>query len=123
MAAQQQQQQEEQTGVTSLEHRRDVSALVVQHKARVLEVSHLTSLRLPARAVQRESRATTSSHMLVHVHRSHSRQHQRSYTARIARLWNAFTAATSDTRTMTLQQVKVAAHRWRKTQTPTLALC
>ncbi|KAK8374109.1 hypothetical protein O3P69_011011 [Scylla paramamosain] len=30
---QQQQQQEEQTGVTSLEHRRDVSALVVQHKA------------------------------------------------------------------------------------------
>ncbi|XP_063857237.1 uncharacterized protein LOC135098775 [Scylla paramamosain] len=31
--------------------------------------------------------------------------------------------ATSDTQTMTLQQVKVAAHRWRKTQPPTLVLC
>ncbi|MPD05272.1 hypothetical protein E2C01_101005 [Portunus trituberculatus] len=116
MAAQQQQQEE-------LEHRRDVSTLVVQHKARVLEVPHLSSLRLPARAIQRESRPTTCSDTLVHVPRSHSRQHQRSYTARIARLWNAFMTATSDTQTMTLQQVKVAAHRWRKTQSPTLALC
>ncbi|MPC71315.1 hypothetical protein E2C01_065589 [Portunus trituberculatus] len=121
--ATQQQQQEEQTGVTLLEHRQDVSALVVQHKARMSEVPHLSSLRLPARAVQRESRATTSSDMLVHVPQSHSQQHQRSYTTRTARLWNVFTAATSDTQTMTLQQVKVAAHRWRKTQTPTLALC
>ncbi|MPC91667.1 RNA-directed DNA polymerase from mobile element jockey [Portunus trituberculatus] len=121
--AAQQQQQEEQTEVTSLEHRRDVLALVVQHKARVLEVPHLSSLRLPARAVQRESRATTSSDMLVHVPRSHSRQHQRSYTTRTARLWNAFTAATSDTQTMMLQQMKVCPHRWQKTQTPTLELC
>ena len=45
------QQQEEQTGVTLLEHRWDVSALVVQHKAQVLEVPHLNPLRLPPRAV------------------------------------------------------------------------
>ncbi|XP_045111706.1 uncharacterized protein LOC123504866 [Portunus trituberculatus] len=115
--------QEEQTGVTSLEHQRDVSVLVVQHKARVLEVLHLSSLRIPTRAVQRESRETTSSDMLVYVPQSHSRQHQQSYTATTARLWNAFTAATSDTQTMTLHQVKVAAHRCRKTQTPTLVLC
>ncbi|MPC60865.1 hypothetical protein E2C01_054924 [Portunus trituberculatus] len=104
------QQQEEQTGVTSLGHRRNVSALVVQHKDQVLEVPHLSVLRLPPRGVRRETRTTTSSDMLVQVPRSHSRQHQRSYTTGTARLWNSFTAATSDTQTMSTQQVKVAAH-------------
>ena len=112
------QQKEEQTGETSLEHRKDLSAPVVQHKAQVLEVLHLIPLRLPPRAVQRETRTSTSSDMLVTVSRSHSRQHQPSYKARTARLWNSFTAAISNTQTMTLQQVKVVAHRWRKTQNP-----
>ena len=116
------QQQEEQTRVTSLEHRRDVSTLVVQHKSQVLEVPHLNPLRLSPRGVQRETRTTTSSDMLVDMPRSHSRQHQRSYKARTARLWNSFTAATSDTQTLTLQQVKVEAYWWRKTQTPTILL-
>lgn len=61
------QQQEEHTGVTLLEHRQDVLTLVVQHKARVLEVPHLSSLMLPTQAVLRESRVTTSSDMLVHM--------------------------------------------------------
>ena len=61
------QQQEEQTGVTSLEYQRDVSALVVQHKALVLEVPHLNLLRPPPRAVQRETRTTTFSDILVDV--------------------------------------------------------
>ncbi|MPC62563.1 hypothetical protein E2C01_056648 [Portunus trituberculatus] len=95
---------------------------VVQHKARGLEVPHLNSLRLLPQAVRRETRTTTSSDMLVQVPRSHYRQHQRSYLARTARLWNLFTAATSDTQTLSIKQVKVAAHRWRKTQTPTLVL-
>ncbi|MPC59695.1 hypothetical protein E2C01_053721 [Portunus trituberculatus] len=60
--------------------------------------------------------------MLVQVPRSPSRQHQRSYIARTAKLWNSLTAATSDTQTMSTRQMKVAAHRWRKTQTPTLVL-
>ncbi|MPC82753.1 hypothetical protein E2C01_077435 [Portunus trituberculatus] len=67
---------EEQTGVTWLEHRRNVSVLVVQHKTRVLEVSHLNSLRLPSLAVRRETKTTTSSDMLVQVPGSHSWQHQ-----------------------------------------------
>ncbi|KAG0714270.1 hypothetical protein GWK47_014461 [Chionoecetes opilio] len=66
-------------GVTSLEHRRDVSALVVCHKAQVQEVPQLSSLRLPPRAVQRWSRTTPSGDVLVNVPRSHSRQHQRTY--------------------------------------------
>ncbi|KAG0711533.1 hypothetical protein GWK47_020438 [Chionoecetes opilio] len=73
-------------GVTSLEHRRDVSALVVCHKAQVQEVPHLSSLRIPPRAVQRWSRTTPLSDVLVKVARSHSRQHQRTYTAMTSRL-------------------------------------
>ena len=38
------QQQEEQTRVISLDYRRDVSALVVQHKDQVLKVPHLDIL-------------------------------------------------------------------------------
>ncbi|XP_063840392.1 uncharacterized protein LOC135089096 [Scylla paramamosain] len=60
-------------------------------------VSEASAGRVGPRAVQRESRTTTSSDMLVQVPRSHSRQYQRFYTARTSRLWNLFTAATSDT--------------------------
>ena len=108
--------------VTSLEHRRDVSALVVCHKTQVQEVPHLVRLRLPPRAVRRETRAALASDELVEVPRSNSRQHQRTYTARTSRLWNTFTAATPDVSLMTTHQVKLAANRWRGTQPPLLAL-
>ena len=51
--------------VTSLEHRRDVSALVVCHKAQVQEVPHLGRLRFPLRAFQRETRTALSSNERV----------------------------------------------------------
>ncbi|KAG0714918.1 hypothetical protein GWK47_013184 [Chionoecetes opilio] len=104
-------------GVTSLEHRRDVSALVVCHKAQVQEVPHLSLLRLPPRTVQRWSRTTPSSEVLVKVPRSHSRQHQRTYTSRTLRLWNMFTATTPDIQNMSTLQVKLAALMGRETQT------
>ncbi|KAG0723830.1 hypothetical protein GWK47_005372 [Chionoecetes opilio] len=109
-------------GMTSLEHRRDVSALVVCHKVQVQEVPHLSSLRLPPQAVQRWSRTTPLSDVLVKVPRSHSKQHQRTYTARTSRLWNMFAAATPDVQNMTTHQVKLAAHRWCETQTSPLAM-
>ena len=99
--------------VTSLEHRRDVSALVVCHKTQVQRVSHLDPLRLLPHTVQRYTRGTASSDDLVQVPRSRSSQHQRTYTARTSRLWNLFTAATPGVRDMSTHQVKVAAHRWR----------
>ncbi|KAG0722966.1 hypothetical protein GWK47_043536 [Chionoecetes opilio] len=109
-------------GVTSLEHRRDVSALVVCHKAQVQEVPHLSSLRLPPRAVQRWSRTTPLSDVLVRVPLSHSRQHQRTYTARTSRLWNMFAAATPDVQNMSTHQVKLAAQRWHETKTSPLVM-
>ena len=105
--------QQHQAQVTSLEHRRDVSALVVCHKAQVQRVSHLDPLRLLPHAVRRCTRVATSSDELVEVPRSRSNQHQRTYTARTARLWNLFTAATPHVRDLSTHQVKLAAHRWR----------
>ena len=107
-------------GVTSLEHRRDVSALVVCHKTQVQEVPHLARLRLPRRTVRRETRAAHASDELVEVPRSKSRQHQRTYTARTSRLWNDFTPATPEVSQMSTHQVKLAANRWRGSQPPTL---
>ncbi|KAG0723849.1 hypothetical protein GWK47_041839 [Chionoecetes opilio] len=109
-------------GVTSLEHRRDVSALVVCNKVQVQEVPHLSSLRFPPRAVQRWSRTTPLSDVLVKVPLSHSSQHQRTYTARTSRLWNMFASATPDVQNMSTHQVKMAARRWRETQTSPLVM-
>ena len=108
--------------VASLEHRRDVGALVVCHKAQVQRVSHLGPLRLPPHTTERRTRTTVSSDLLVEVPRSHSRQHQRTYTARSSRLWNMFTAATPQVLNMSTDQVKLAAHRWRETLPSPLVL-
>ncbi|XP_045118199.1 uncharacterized protein LOC123508528 [Portunus trituberculatus] len=99
--------------LTSLEHRRDVSALVVCHKTQVQRVSHLNPLRLQPHTAQRCTRDAARSDELVQVPRSRSSQHQRTYTARTSRLWNIFVAGTPQVRSMTTQQVKVAAHKWR----------
>ncbi|KAG0718278.1 hypothetical protein GWK47_052737 [Chionoecetes opilio] len=114
--------QQSSAGVTSLEHRWDVSALVVCHKVQVQEVPHLSLLRLPPRAVQRWSRTTPLNDVPVKVPLSHSRQHQRTYTARTSRLWNLFAAATPDVQNMSTHYVKLAAHRWREAQTSLLVM-
>ncbi|KAK3865355.1 hypothetical protein Pcinc_029030 [Petrolisthes cinctipes] len=57
--------------------------------------------------------STRLSHEQVRVPRSHTSQHQRTFTARVSRMWNVFTAAAPSVQDMSTQQVKVAAHRWR----------
>ena len=97
----------------TLEHRRDVAALVVLHKTQVQEVQHLAGLRLPPREAVRDTRTVFSSHQQVRVPRSHTSQYQRSFTARVSQLRNVFTAAVRSMCEMTTQQVKGAAYRWR----------
>ncbi|XP_042870705.1 uncharacterized protein LOC122252338 [Penaeus japonicus] len=98
------------TNLNSLEHRRDVGALTVLHKAQVLQMPHLFSLRLPPIVRERSTRTVQSSRLLVDVPRSRSSQHQRTFSARAARLWNLFTS-TLDVAEMNTQQAKRAAHR------------
>ncbi|XP_050733849.1 uncharacterized protein LOC127007175 [Eriocheir sinensis] len=95
----------------TLEHRRDVAALVVFHKAQVQGVPHLARLRLPPREAVRDTRTVLSSHEQVGVPKSRASQHQRTFTSRVSRLWNTFTAAGPTVREISTQQVKVAAHR------------
>ena len=108
--------------VTSLEQQRDVSALVVFHKAQVQEVPHLGRLRLTPRPAQRCTRAALTTDKLVEVPRSHLRQHQRTFTARTTGLWNRFTAATPDVPNISTDREKLSAHRWRGTRDSTLVL-
>ena len=103
------------TPLDPLEHRRDVAALVVFHKAQVQGVPHLARLRLPQREAVRDTRTVFSSHEQVGVPRSRASQHQRTFVSRVSRLWNNFTAAVPLVQELSTQQVKVAAHRWRGT--------
>ncbi|KAG0722510.1 hypothetical protein GWK47_044366 [Chionoecetes opilio] len=77
----------------SLEHRRDVAALVVFHKAQVQGVPHLAGLRQPPRIATRSTRTVLTSGGAVEVPRSRASQHQRTFVGRVFRMWNIFTAA------------------------------
>ena len=107
--------------IVSLEHRRDVAAIVVFHKAQVQEVPHLAGLRLPPKVTTRSTRTVLNSDQ-VEVPRSRTSQHQRAYVGRVSRMWNLFTAATPHVRMMTTEKVKLAAHSWRGTQPNPLTL-
>ena len=122
LVATEEEQQQHPAPVTSLEHRRDVSALVVCHKSQVQRVSHLDPLRLLPHTVQRCTRAVASSDELVQVPRSRTSQHQRTYTARTSRMWNLFTVAVPHVQDMSTHQVKLAAHRWRSMHPSPLVL-
>ncbi|KAG0693095.1 hypothetical protein GWK47_027654 [Chionoecetes opilio] len=97
----------------SLEHRRDVAALVVFHKAQVQGVPHLAGLRQPPRVATRSTRAVLTSGDAVEVPRSHASQHQRTFVGRVSRMLNIFTAAVPHILEMNTQSVKLAANRWR----------
>ena len=99
----------------SLEHRRDVGALTVFHKAQVQLIPHLASLILPQRPVQRSTRTVLSSQLVVEVPRSRASQHLRTFSARTARIWNLFTA-TVDVSQIATQRMKKEAHHWRTRQ-------
>jgi len=97
---------------TTLQHRRDVAALIVMHKIQVQRVPHLQGLRLPRHRSLRPTRTVISSEDAVDAAWSNTSQHQRTFLSRTARLWNSFVA---DARVQTLdtQQAKVMAHHWR----------
>ncbi|KAG0727363.1 hypothetical protein GWK47_034818 [Chionoecetes opilio] len=97
----------------SLEHRRDVAALVVLHKAQVQGVPHLAGLRQPPRVATRSTRTVLTSGDAVVVPRSRASQHQRTFVGRVSRMWNIFTAAVPHIQEMNTQSVKLAANRWR----------
>ncbi|XP_050690070.1 uncharacterized protein LOC126982212 [Eriocheir sinensis] len=101
--------------MTSLEHRRDVAALAVCHKTQVLHTPHLSRLCLTPHLAQRATRQAAAGSQRVTVPHSHTSQHQRTYKARAARLWNGFTEATPDLERMSTHQAKVAANIWRGT--------
>ena len=104
--------------VTSLEHRRDVVlvVLVVFHKVQLQEVPHLNRLRHTPRPVSRWTRSALRSDELVEVPCSYSRQQHGPHTARTARLWKRFTAATPDMPSKSIASVKLSAYRWRDTR-------
>ncbi|KAG0715058.1 PDF receptor [Chionoecetes opilio] len=106
----------------SLEHRRDVAALVVFHKAQVQGVPHLAGLRQSPRVATRSTRTVLTSGDAVEVPRSRASQHQRTIVGRVARMWNIFTAAVPHIQEMSTQSVKLAANRWRLSKSTPLAL-
>ncbi|KAG0716298.1 hypothetical protein GWK47_010007 [Chionoecetes opilio] len=106
----------------SLEHRRDVAALVVFHKAQVQGVPHLAGLRQPPRVATRSTRTVLTSGDAVEVPRSRASQHQRTFVGRVSRMWNIFTAAVPHIQEMNTQSVKLAANRWRLLKPTPLSL-
>ncbi|KAG0711866.1 hypothetical protein GWK47_019692 [Chionoecetes opilio] len=106
----------------SLEHRRDVAALVVFHKAQVQGVPHLAGLRQPPKIATRSTRTVLTSGDAVEVPRSRASQHQRTFVGRVSRMWNIFTAAVPHIQEMNTQSVKLAANRWRLSKPTPLRL-
>lgn len=106
----------------SLEHRRDVAALVVFHKAQVQGVPHLSGLRQPPRVATRSTRTVLASGDSVEVPFSRANQHQRTFVGRVSRMWNIFTAAVPLTQVMDTHNVKLAANNWRRSQPTPLTL-
>ncbi|MPC79812.1 hypothetical protein E2C01_074357 [Portunus trituberculatus] len=106
----------------SLEHRRDVAAVVVFHKAQVQNVPHLAGLRHPLRVSTRSTRTVFSGGDAVEVPRSHGCQHQRNFTGRVSRIWNLFTAVVPHVQEMNTDSIKLMAHKWRQTLPTPLTL-
>lgn len=106
----------------SLEHRRDVAAIVVFHKAQVQRVPHLAGLRHPLRVTARSTRTVLNGGDAVEVPRSHGCQHQRTFAGRVSRMWNLFTAAVPHVQEMNTHSVKLMAHKWRQTLPTPLTL-
>ncbi|KAG0726172.1 hypothetical protein GWK47_004435 [Chionoecetes opilio] len=106
----------------SLEHRRDVAALVVFHKAQVQGVPHLAGLRQPPRVTTQSTRMVLTSGDAVEVPRSRASQYQRTFVGHVSRMWNIFTAAVPHIQEMNSQSVKLAANRLRLSKPTPLTL-
>ncbi|KAG0723894.1 putative RNA-directed DNA polymerase from transposon X-element [Chionoecetes opilio] len=91
----------------SLEHRRDVAALVVFHKAQVQGVPHLAGLRQPPRVATRSTRTVLTSGDAVEVPRSRASQHQRT-------LWAASPGWELSRRlSLTSEEMNTQSVKWR----------
>ncbi|KAG0726550.1 hypothetical protein GWK47_000415 [Chionoecetes opilio] len=108
--------------LNSLEHRRDVAALVVFHKVQVQGVPHMAGLRQPPRIATRSTRTVLTSGDAVEVPRSRASQHQRTFVGRVSRMWNIFTAAVPHIQEMNTQIIKLVANRWRQSKPTPLTL-
>ena len=97
----------------SLDHRRNVAALTVLHKAQVQHVPHLESLRLPWRQSSRSTRSVLSSDCQLEIPRSFTSLHQRTFTSTTSRLWNSMTT-TVNVWSLTTHQMKLEANTWCK---------
>ena len=102
---------ERNTSLDTLDHRRRVASLTVLHKAQVQHEPHLEGLRIPWRHPQRSTRSALSSNCQVDIPQSRTSTHQRTFTARVARLWNMM-VADGDVMGLTTQQMKEAANTW-----------
>ena len=103
--------QELQPSLDSLEHRRNVGALTVLHKAQVQQVPHLAGLRIDWRQPMRSTRSVLSSDCQVEVPRSNSSTHQRTFVAVTSRLWNSM-AETVELNHLNTERMKHAANAW-----------
>ena len=114
--------QEPECPLDTLEHRRDVAAIVVFHKCQIQRVPHLAGLRQPPRVTTRSTRTVLNSGDAVEVPHSNGCQHQRTFSARVSRLWNLFTAVVPQVKEMNTHSVKLKAHKWRQTLPTPLSL-
>ena len=106
----------------TLEHRRDVVALVVFHKAQMQGIPHLARLCQSPRVATQSTRTVLTSGDGVEVPYSRASQHQRTFVSRVSRMWNISTAADPHTQEMNTHRVKLAANDWRRSQSILLTL-
>ena len=114
--------QEPERPLDTLEHRRDVPAIVVFHKSQIQRVSHLGGLRKPPKVTTRSTRTVLTGGDAVEVPHSNECQHQHTFSARVSRLWNLFTAVVPQVREMNTHSAKIKAHKWRQTLPTPLSL-
>ncbi|MPC84323.1 hypothetical protein E2C01_079059 [Portunus trituberculatus] len=98
----------------SLEHRRDLEANVMFHKAKVQKVPHLAGLHHPLRVSTRSTRTVLKGDDVVQVTPSHCCHQQRTFAGHATRMWKLFTAVVTHVQ-MNTQSVKLMAHKWRQT--------
>ena len=111
--------QEPECPLDTLEHRRDVGAIAVFHKAQVQKVSHLAGLHQPPRVTTKSTRTVLNKGDAVEVPQSNGCQHRHTFSGHVSMLWNLFTPVAPQVKEMNTRSVEVMAHKWKQTL-PTL---
>ena len=96
-----------------LQHRRNVSAMCVFYKVHRMRKEHLQCLRIAeATPVHHNLRNSNSRNLELHIPRSRTDQHLRSFLPKYTRMWNNLVRRTSLVRIGSLQAFKSGVHRW-----------